>query len=168
MKRLIAFTLVMCLLPLSAVLADSGVTAWGLGAKNVSGLRVGYQIENLEPGLLTYWDEDNDFREALGGYVNYTLPGEFNSDTISWIPDGIQTVHYLGFQGTLDMDGNGEDSGFFGPLFGMVVNKFIVESSNEVVKTITELQYIRYYGDLETRIQDSDEVRILFGMKIQF
>jgi hypothetical protein len=168
MIRKVLTALITCLLLCTATIADENVTAWGLGANEVFGLRVGYQWDNVEIGGLTYWDEDNDFREALGGYALYTLPGEFDSNDISWIPDGINTIHYLGIQGTFDMDGDGEDSGFFGPSFGMVVNKFIVDSPGEQVKTIAELQYINYYGDLEDRIGERDEIRLLFGMKIIF
>jgi len=158
-----AIVLLMC----SLVHAEDGFTAWGIGGNDITGLRLGYQFDNLEPGLLTYWDEDNDFTEALGGYINYTLPGEFDSNDISWIPDNINTINYIGFQGTLDMDGNDEDSGFFGPTFGMVLKKFIVPSSRENMQTVTEVQYINYYGELEERVGD-DEFRLMLGMRIKF
>jgi len=147
---------------------DDGFTIGGVGANNITGLRVGYQWGNLDTGLLTYWDEDNDFREALGAYVFYSLPGEFDTNDISWLPNGITTVNYLGMQGTFDIDGDDEDSGFFGPTFGMVLKKFIIPSSNERVQTIAEVQYVNYYGDLEDRISKTDEMRFMLGMKIKF
>ena len=168
MIKRILIAMAVCLLFCTFAIAEEGLTIWGVGASEITGLRVGYQWNNFEVGGLTYWDEDNDFREALGGYVFYTLPGEFDPNDIGWLPNDIQTVNYLGIQGTLDIDGDDEDSGFFGPTFGMVLKKFIVPSSNELIKTVVEVQYINYYGDLEDRIDTGDEVRLMFGMKIQF
>ena len=161
--------LMVCLLLCPCSFARNKITLWGVGAEKVTGLKLGYQvIDSLELGGLTYWDEDNDFTEALGLYGNYTLPGEFNSSQISWLPDGIETINYLGIQGTVDVDGNDEDSGFIGPVFGVVLNKFIVPTSSEIFSTIAEVQYINYYGDLEDRVDDGEEVRFMLGFKSEF
>ncbi len=84
----------------------------------------------------------------------------------------MQTVSYLGLIGGLEeQETNDIDTGFYGPVFGLVLQKFIVDNPplrQEEMQFVTEVQYLFYDRDVEDRLGRTEEVRVEFGLRIKF
>jgi hypothetical protein len=170
MKRLMVLLASLVLLLFIGVVAnaDDGLAIWGVGDHKGVATRLGYQFDNLEVGgFAGRAANGEDVDGSYGGYGIYHIPGVIDSNDIPFLPDGLfQTVSYLGLHGGIESEDT--ETGFYGPLFGVVVNKFIFENTHDQIQIVTEAQYNFFDSDVEERLGKSEEFRIVAGLRIHF
>jgi hypothetical protein len=151
---------------------ENGMTTWLMGDYNQTGVRVGYAWETFEIFGQSYWWlwEHEDPPQTYGLGVIYDFPGEID---ISQIPvlnilEGqISLASYVGFQGAIELNGDHEERGYLGPLFGLVMNRFIFDEVDDEITTGSELQYVNYIDQWEDDIR-GHELRAAFFVRIEF
>lgn len=174
MKKMLLFSMLLLLLLGTMARADNGPTFWALGDYNVTGFRVGYQwAGKFEAGGLSYWRlwETEDVPQTYGGYLLYHLPGEFDISQIPILAPLAELLpslaSYIGIQGAIEINDDNSERGFVGPVAGAVLQKFIFDTVDDQIETVTEVQWVRYTDKLERQIGD-DEFRVTFGLRIYF
>jgi len=166
------FLLLLLFSPVAKCADGDGLTTWLMGDYNQMGVRVGYTWDTFEIFGQSYWwlweDVDPPQVYGLGGV--YDFPGEIdvNSIPVLNIFQGELTLaSYVGFQGGLELTGNHEERGYYGPMIGLVMNKFIFDKVDDQIMTGTEIQYVNYFDQLEDDIR-GNEVRVTFFMRIAY
>lgn len=169
-KRTLIAVAFVCLLLLSSIAKADGLTVWGLGDYKAIDARFGYQFGGLEAGFAASRSSGSEEIEGFyGGYGIYHLPFVLDANSLPFLPIQMQTVSYLG--GIAGIESEDLDYGVYGPVFGLVLNKFIVENPplrQEEVQLVTEVQYLFYDKDVEDAVGKSEEWRFNVGLRIYF
>ena len=166
-KRLL-FAIAICLLLFSQAKAD-GLSVWGLGDYKTVAARIGYQFGSLEAGGMAGRIDDEEVKGFYGGYGAYHLPFVLDANDIPFLPIPVQTVSYLGYMGGIESEET--DYGFHGPMFGLVLQKFIVDNPplrQEEIQFVSEVQYLFLEDNVEDRIGKNEEIRVHLGLRIYF
>lgn len=173
MRKLLLLFAMLCMLWTCTAKADEGLTFWMLGDYNVTGVRLGYVWDTIEVGGLSYWRlwETADVPQTYGLYGLYHFPGEFDIAQIPIIAPLAELLPsaaaYIGLQGAIEFNNDEDERGFFGPVAGTVLQKFIFDTVDDQIKTGIEAQWVHYTDQLEDDIGD-DEFRVTFFMNIEF
>lgn len=162
--------------------ADEGLSFWMLGDYNVAGFRFGYiwdsnpdvnEPSRFEIGGLSYWRpwETEDIPQTYGLYGLYHFPGEFDISQIPPLSPLAELLpslsNYIGLQGAIEFYDDSDERGFFGPVVGTVLQKFIFDSVDDNITTGVEAQWVQYTDRLEEQIDDN-EFRVSFFINIGF
>ena len=143
MKNLI----VMCILVVVLMCAgcqDGSVTGWVFGDEDeMIGGRVGYKVDAIEAGLVSYWWPYGDRAQLWGAYSLYHWDREL-------LPD---TKPYAGLQVGIDLDNDGD---FVMPVVGV---RF-----REIFRI--ECQYTDAYNQLASNTEDG--YNIVAGVGYEF
>jgi len=131
------------------------VNAWMLAAPQYDSQadefqgRIGLQRETVEAGYETSYVGSRLDSQTHGAYaVTYLTPTEYGSP-------------YIGYHATLVL-GDLEDSAYYGPIAGVMVNIGGIDS-------VVEYQYRDYTGSLADLEQaGSDNHRIFAGVRVKF
>lgn len=164
--------LVLLLLPITA-LAKDGMSVWMTGDYNVLGVRAGANIGNAEIGGLSEWRpwEEEDVPQVFGIYAAYHLPQEIPLGELplfSFVPPDVTAASYIGVKVGVEINDDDTDRGFYGPMLGVVFNKFILDEVDDQITTGIEYSFVNYTDDLERAVDRNDESRITFFLKIDF
>jgi hypothetical protein len=142
-----------------------------MGDYNQTGFRLGHRWGNLVLGGQSYWWrwEAEDPPQTYGLYGTLDLPEVIAVENlpIPIDPTLIDSVSYIGFQGAIELRGDHEQRGYYGPLFGLAFDRLILDQPNDAFVSGTELQYVIYTDELEDQIRDN-EVRVTYFLKIKF
>lgn len=171
--RLLGFISIVLLLLCWTARADDGLVVWGIGQHEALSARFGYQFGNAELGGFGGRVDDGEEDIARYGlYGTYHLPFVLDANDLPILPVEMQTVSYLGLiAGLEDQESNDLERGFYGPAFGLVLQKFIVDNPplrQEEIQFVTEVQYLFFERDVKDRLGKNDEVRVEFGLRFKF
>ena len=166
----VLFLLLLC--PVAKADGDNGLTTWLMGDYNQTGVRVGYAWETFEVFLQSYWWlwEDVDPPQVYGLGVLYDFPGEIDIGALpilGGLKEHISLASYIGFQGAIELRDNADERGYYGPMVGVILNKFIFDEVDDQIQTGTEVRYVRYTDQLKEDLR-TDEVQVSFFVRILF
>lgn len=171
-KVLLMIVVVLSLVGFARAGPENGLTTWLMGDYNQTGVRVGYAWDTFELGLQSYWWlwEDVDPPQTYGLYGLYEFPGEIDINDIpvlSPLAPYISMASYVGFQACIEIDGNEDERGYYGPVAGIALTKFIFDEVDDQIITGTEIQWVRYTDQWEKAIGTEEEFRVTFFMRIK-